>query len=185
MKDTQQQLSFLTVSLHWLIALGMIMLIAVGIYMEENKAFELYPIHKSVGIVLFGFIIFRVFWRMKNGWLQALSEYKPVEIKLARAVQWLLIIGTIMMPVSGIMMSGAGGFGVSVFGLELIAKNPDPDNAGKVIALNAAVAKIASSMHSLGGNLMIAAILLHVLGAVKQKVIYKDGAFARMFGKKV
>ncbi len=185
MKDTKNQLSFLSVSLHWLIAIGMIALIAVGIYMAENEAFSLYPIHKSIGVIILGFILLRIYWRIQNGWPVALSDYKPAEVRIARIVQWLLLIGTVMLPISGIMMSGAGGFGVSVFGLELIAKNPDPVNAGKVIALNPTVAQIGHVVHSWGGNILIAAILLHLIGAIKQKLLYKDGAMARMLGKQV
>ena len=185
MPDTKNQLSFISISLHWLIAIGIIVMLAVGIYMEETEALALYPIHKSIGVILLIFILFRVYWRIKNGWLQALSDYDPKEIRIAHIVQTLLLIGTVMMPLSGVMMSGGGGYGVHVFGVELIAKNPDPNNTEKVIAINPNAANIGHIVHGFGGNILIFAILLHILGAVKQKILYKDGAWARITGKKV
>ncbi|WP_340689638.1 hypothetical protein [Candidatus Ruthia endofausta] len=40
----------------------------MDIYMEENKVCSLYPIHKSIGILVFGVILMRVICRIKNGW---------------------------------------------------------------------------------------------------------------------
>jgi len=185
MQDTKNQLSFISVSLHWLIAIGIIIMLAVGIYMKETEALALYPIHKSIGVILLAFILFRIYWRIKNGWLPALSNNDPKEIRIARIVQTLLLIGTVMMPLSGIIMSGGGGYGIEVFGIELIAKNPDPNDAEKVIAINPSAANIGHIIHGFGGNILIFAILLHILGAVKQKILYKDSALARIAGKKV
>ena len=42
MKDTRQQFSKITISLHWSVALLMIALLAVGIYMTEKKDYSLY-----------------------------------------------------------------------------------------------------------------------------------------------
>ena len=67
-KDTEEKLSAVTVGLHWLIGITIISLIAVGIYMEENEIFFLYPIHKSIGILIFLFVLIRVVWRIANGW---------------------------------------------------------------------------------------------------------------------
>jgi cytochrome b561 len=57
---------------------------AVGVYMSENEAFELYPIHKSIGVLIFAVIIVRVYWRFVNGWLQPVTEYKTIEHNLAK-----------------------------------------------------------------------------------------------------
>jgi cytochrome b561 len=89
--------------------------------MSENKAFELYPIHKSIGVLTFAFIVARIYWRFINGWLEPVSTYKAIEHNLARIIHWVLIIAIVVMPISGFIMSGAGGHGVSVFGLEIIA----------------------------------------------------------------
>jgi cytochrome b561 len=49
-------------------------LAVIGVYMSENKAFELYPIHKSIGVLTFAFIVARIYWRFINGWLKKLNS---------------------------------------------------------------------------------------------------------------
>ncbi|MBL4761983.1 MAG: cytochrome b [Gammaproteobacteria bacterium] len=181
--DTQQKLSNVTVSLHWIVGLTIITLLVVGIYMEENEVFSLYPIHKSVGMLIFLLIIGRVVWRLKNGWPEPASQYKAIEHKLAKLTHWVLIVGTLAMPLSGMVMSGVGGHGLNVFGFfELMPMNPDPNEVGAVIAHNESIAKLGHEVHELFGIIMIVAILLHMAGAFKHHIVDKDGTLRRMLG---
>lgn len=182
MRDTKEKFSSLTVALHWIVGVTIIALLAVGIYMESNEVFALYDIHKSIGIIIFAFVLARVIWRVQNGWPTPAGNYSNIEHVMAKVVHWVLIIGTLLLPISGMLMSGAGGHGLAVFGLELLAENPDPANPGEVIALNGALAGLSHQMHGLGGNLMILAIVLHVVGALKHHMVDKDGTLRRMFG---
>lgn len=65
-------------------------------------------------------------WRIRNGWPKPVGDYTSVEKRVSKLVHWLLIIGTGLMPICGVMMSAMGGHGVPFFGGELIARNPDP-----------------------------------------------------------
>ncbi|MBF6057742.1 MULTISPECIES: cytochrome b [Thiomicrorhabdus] len=181
--DSTSKLSTATIALHWIVALGMISLIASGIYMHETEAFSIYPLHKSFGVLITLFVLWRIYLRIKNGWPTPVRQYKPLEIRLSKIVHWLLIIGTILMPVSGMMMSGLGGHGIPFFGLELLARNPSPENPKEVIAYSESLAFAGKVMHGLGGNILIAAITLHLLGALKHHFIDKDATLLRMLGK--
>lgn len=174
-------LSKTTLVLHWVVGLTIISLIGVGLYMEEYEAFSLYPIHKSIGIILFVFILYRVFYRIKQGWPQPVSQYQKHEVILSKLVHWVLIIGTVLFPISGMMMSGAGGHGIAVFGLELLASNYDA--AGEAIALNATLAGYGHETHEWLGKVMMVAIGLHIIGALKHHFIDKDNTLKRMLGK--
>lgn len=180
--DTYHKLSKQTVFLHWIVAVGIIGLLAVGIYMHETESFFLYPWHKSFGVLILFFVIWRIINRIKNGWLEPVQKYTHIEITLSKIVHWLLIIGTLLMPISGMMMSGFGGHGIPFFGLEILARNPNPDDPSKVIALNEPLAKVGHVLHGLGGNILIGAILLHIAGALKHHLIDKDGTLNRMKG---
>ena len=184
-QDTQSQLSKKTVSLHWFIAIVFISLLATGIYMEQNEVYALYGIHKSIGVLIFAFAIYRIIWRLKNGWLSTVGSPFPTAHNLAIFVHYLLIIGTVLMPISGFIMSAAGGFGVSVFGLELVAFNPSPSNPQEALALNESLAFVGHVMHSLGGKVLIVAVLLHIAGALKHHLVDKDGTLQRMLGKEI
>jgi len=170
-----------TIVLHWLVGLTIISLIAVGLYMSENEVWDLYPIHKSIGILLFLVILYRFFRRMKRGWPQPVSQYQKHEIILSKIIHWVLIIGTLMFPISGMMMSGAGGHGLSIFGLDLLASNYDA--AGEAIALNATLADLGHETHEVLGTVMMVAIGLHIIGALKHHLIDKDNTLKRMLGK--
>lgn len=185
MKDTASQLSSVSVLLHWVVALAVIGMLALGVYMHETEAFALYPLHKSIGVIVLAIALIRVFWRLSNRWPSALSNDGVLLRFIARLVHWVLILGTLLMPISGMVMSGMGGHGIAVFGIELIAANPDPANPMEVVSHNEALAGFAHEAHEVIANLLILALLLHVTGAVKHHLVNKDGTLRRMLGKRV
>lgn len=182
-KDTADKFSVLTIVFHWLVGLSIISLMAVGIYMEENKAYDLYPIHKSMGVIVFLFAIERIFWRIYNGWPTSLGESPAIQLTLAKLVHWVLILATLLFPISGMLMSGLGGHGIDVFGLQLMAPNYDPAEPGKAIPINGDIAGLAHQVHGILGKVMIGVILLHVAGALKHHFVDRDRTLSRMLGK--
>ena len=185
MSDTKEKLSTITITLHWVVGLSIISLIAVGVYMTDYKVYALYPIHKSVGMLLFLVIVLRVIWRLKQGWPAPASTYKAWEQSLSRIVHWVLIIATITLPISGMLMSGLGGHGLAIFGLELLAATPNPDEMGKMIPINGPVAGAAHEVHEIAGKVIFVAIVLHLCGALKHHFVDKDGTLRRMLGKRI
>lgn len=183
--DTDSKLSTNTLVLHWIVGLMMIGLLASGIYMEENEVFALYPWHKSFGALIAIFVVLRVIWRIKNGWLSHVSDYSSIEKLLSKIVNYVLIIGTVLMPISGFIMSAMGGHGVDLFGMELVARNPDPADPKEVIALNGTLAGMAHNMHKFAGIAILVGVIFHVIGALKHHVIDKDGTLRRMLGAEV
>ncbi|MGR3808650.1 cytochrome b561 [Pasteurella testudinis DSM 23072] len=181
MKDTRERFSHITLSLHWLIAIFIIGLMALGVYMGETASYGLYPTHKSLGIFIFIFIVIRVLWRWKNGWPQPAGKHSGWEQALAKLIHWILILGTLAFPISGMLMSYAGGHGLQLFGLDLVSANLVD---GKREVLNAALAGSANAVHKSLLPIMTAAILLHIAGALKHHVIDKDNTLKRMFGFK-
>lgn len=180
MKDTHAQFSVLTIFLHWLLAIAMISMLAFGLYLHElprspDKGF-LIGIHKSVGVLILLVAIFRVYWRHHNGFPKPLSVLTKLQHFLAKLTHWLLLLGTLLMPISGIMMSVGSGRAVAVFGLEIIAA---PDNKTPWIS------ELGHIVHSLGGKVLIAFIILHIVAAIKHQWLDKDGTLSRMFGKNI
>lgn len=174
-------LSKTTIALHWLVGLTIMTLIGVGLYMSEYEVWSLYPIHKSVGIIAFVFILYRAIRRLIRGWPKPVSKYKTHEVILSKIIHWMLLIGTLMFPLSGMMMSGAGGHGLKVFGLELLASNYNA--AGETVALNKTLAGIGHETHEILGTVMMIVIGLHILGALKHHFVDKDNTLKRMLGK--
>ena len=71
---------------------------------------------------------------------------------------------------------------MAIFGWELLAENIDPNNLEEVIPLNKTLAGFSHETHEIVGNVMIVAIGLHLIGALKHHIIDKDGTLRRMFG---
>lgn len=181
--DTKEKFSPITITLHWLIAISIICLLAVGFYMATAEVWSLYPIHKSFGIIVFVLAVLRILWRIKNGWPIPVRDYPAWEHKLAVLTHWILITGTIVMPLSGFIFSGAGGYGVEVFGLTLAPSNPNPADLTKVIAFNQPMSDVGHEVHEIVGYIMAIAIALHLAGALKHHIIDKDRTLLRMLGK--
>ena len=172
-------LSRTTKTLHWTVAIGMITLIAVGIFMHETENFALYPIHKSFGVLIVFLALPRVIWRIKKGWPTTLGSPSNIMAMAAKAVHWLLLLATVIYPVSGMMMSGAGGHGIAVFGLNLLDSNYDAITK-EAVPLNETLAGVGHFVHETFTFILIAAIVLHVVGAIKHHVIDKDATLKRM-----
>lgn len=168
--------------MHGIVALGMIGLLIVGIYMEENEVFSLYPIHKSLGVIFLVFALYRIINRIREGWPTPVGTASPAQELIARIVHWGLILSTVIYPVSGMMMSGGGGRGIYVFGIELLAMNKDAVT-GKVVVLNETVASIGHTLHGALVWVVVGIIVAHILGALKHHFIDKDETIKRMFGK--
>lgn len=181
--DNRPALDRLSISLHWIVGWTIMGLLAMGIYMEENSAYHLYDLHKSIGALIFIAVVIRAWRRVRQGWPEPVSDYTRMEQLLSKITHYVLLIGSVLIPLSGLVMSIAGGRGLGIFGLELIGENIDPANPGDVIPLAGPLAGIAHSLHGLVSNAVIAALVLHIIGALKHHVIDKDNTLKRMLGR--
>ena len=110
--DSATKFSPVTLLLHWVVGLTIIGMLATGIYMAEEGVYSLFPIHKATGFILLFVALARVVWRMKNGWPTPAGQYASWEHTLATVVHWVLIVSTLLMPISGLMGSVLGGHGL-------------------------------------------------------------------------
>lgn len=177
--DQKYKLSAMTVGLHWLIALAMIGMLAFGLIIDELPKGEFKSAlmwwHKAFGVLVLFFAVWRLLWRAIQGFPEPLSEMEPWQAKIASAVHWLLLLGTVFMPISGIMTSLGKNRAIDVFGLFIIPA------FGESHLLH----EVGELIHKVGGKLLIIAVLLHVAGALKHQIIDRDGTMTRMAGRRV
>ncbi|GAA6133929.1 cytochrome b [Oceaniserpentilla sp. 4NH20-0058] len=170
-------LSKATVILHWLIAVGFLMILGVGLYMEElprgPEKFELMGLHKSFGFAFLFLAAIRLGWRIKEGAISSIGEGPAWQEKAATGVHHLLLLATILMPISGLMMSIGGGYGVDFFGINILAESQKIEWLGG----------LGHEIHEILSKLAILAVLLHVAGGIKHQFIDKDGTISRMLGR--
>jgi cytochrome b561 len=192
MRDSKQKLSAATVALHWTVAATIFGLWPLGYYMATTRKYSLWPLHQSTGDVLLVVILIRLAWRFKNGWPQPVSVYSLVERSLARIVHWTLVVALVVMPLSGLVSTYAGGYDVTVFGWQILPDNPnhaivaaDAIHKLKVTPRNGTLHDDLQVVHRVVAWILATAVLLHIAGALKHHLVDKDGTLRRMLGASV
>ena len=180
-KDNQVRLGRVTISLHWFVAISMISMLILGFYMKNAEAWGLYHTHKSLGIILLSVILARVLWRIKKGWPEHVGNYSHFELRASKIAHWLLIIGTVLMPISGLILSAGSGHGFGIFTWPIFP--PTHNDVGEVVPFNADLAALGYFLHTYAGYLISATVLLHVVGALKHHYVDKDNTLRRMLGR--
>lgn len=162
-------------SLHWLMAVLLIGLLALGFYMHDlplsPEKLKLYAWHKWAGVSAFLLVLVRLAWRIGHPppALPA-SMSRPMQLA-AHAGHGLLYVLMIAIPLTGWLMSSAKGFQTVWFGVL-----PIPDLLGK----DKETGELLALVHKSLNLLFVAAILGHVGAALKHHFIDKDGLLDRM-----
>ena len=149
--------------LHWVMALIILALIASGWYMHhlDNSVpykFDLYALHKSFGVMILILFFVRGLTRLLTLVPALPGSISTAERHLAHSVHAFLYISMLLVPLSGYIMSDAGGYGVKLFGLPM----PHLFNGE-------GLAYLAHTFHHYSAYVLLAFIGLHVAGAVKHQ----------------
>lgn len=177
----KQPLSKTARRLHWLMAIFILLIMTMGFYMVNSKAWGVYSWHKSFGLIALVLISLRIFYRLKLGWPEPAHQYSRNEQVASRTVHWLLLVGILALPLTGMWYSGASGHGFGVFGWTLMAENHD--NAGVVVAHSETWALWGRRAHSFLGYGLAGVIALHLSGALKHHLLDRDNTLKRMLGR--
>ena len=186
MADTREQLSPISVALHWLIGLTMIGMVIFGMVLEDmepvdaaGKAAKSYLIglHKSIGVLVLLFAAWRIVRRIRLGMPPHAGITRAWEQTLAKVIHVFLLLATVLMPLSGILMSVANARPVGVFGVTIVPK--------LLAAKDPLLASISGGAHALIGKLIIVAVLLHIAGALKHHIVDKVGTLRRIMGARI
>lgn len=172
-----KSLSKKTVVFHWLTGILFLVVFVIGLQFEGMprgpEKGELMGLHKSLGLIVLVVALSRLVWRFKEGAIESVAVLTRAQEIAAKSVHHFLLLVTLAMPISGAVMSVAGGRALDVFGFELIA-------AGEKTEW---LQSTASFVHVNSVNLIIVALALHVLGALKHQFVDKDGTLSRMLGR--
>ncbi|MFK7839444.1 MAG: cytochrome b [Bdellovibrionales bacterium] len=162
---------------HWGIALLFIGLLSVGFYMvtmdPEPFKFKVYGWHKATGITVLFFVLCRVVWKFISKNPDALSHHKQWEKILSKTIHIVLYGAMIGMPLSGWIMSSAGGYPVSFFGLFEVPN---------IVSKDKELSRLANQIHGYMGFTILFCIGLHIIGALKHHIFDKDRTLNRMGG---
>lgn len=177
-EKNRHRLSQTTITLHWVVALGVLGMLAFGLYVENlprgpDKGANI-QIHKSFGIILFFLLLTRLIWRLREGWPPPGQSLTQIERHFRSAVHWVLLLAPFIMIASGITASLTYARPVKVFGMPFIPKILDEKN----IALN----EIAGTVHAVTAWCIIIALTLHIAGSLRHHFMKRDDTLVRMLG---
>ena len=177
-------LSRTSITLHWLAGSMMIYMLLSGLLMESLEVECFFDSHTSIGVAIIAVLIPRIAWRIIEGWPEPVGDYSRTEKYLGKAVHWLLMLCMIMMPLSGVVMSVAGGHGLHIFALEVWPETVAPNTPGEVLILSPTLQELSETVHHIIGQYLLPiALVLHVAGAVKHHIIDKDRTLLKMLGR--
>ena len=176
LRNTKERYGSIAQMLHWLIALLVIGLLAVGLFMTSSaapQAFKgtLYFYHKSFGLTVLFFMVFRVLWRMLSIAPELPSSIPAWERFAARVVQGLLYLLLFAIPITGWLMSVWSKRYPDVFGL-FEARLP--------LVKNMELAKLMNTWHEYFAWIIIVLLVLHIGAAFKHHFIAKNAVLRQM-----
>lgn len=173
-KNTVEQFGKISKGFHWLMALMVMALLAVGLVMDDLSGvtkLRVYNLHKSFGIMVLALVLCRIGWHVYSRRPKPVAGLKKYEIFAAHAVHYFLYVAMIGMPLTGWLFSSAFERPVSVFGLFTL-----PD----LIEPNQELGKQLKEVHEILGYTLIGAIAAHIAAAFKHHFINKDATLKRM-----
>jgi cytochrome b561 len=162
-------------SLHWLMAVMILGLLALGIYMHElplsPQKLELYSWHKWAGVTVFLLVWLRLAWRATNP-PPALSASLSPSMRLAAHAGHAALYGLmVVIPLTGWLMSSAKGVQTVWFGVL-----PIPDLLGRDKELG----NLLKEVHEALNWLLMLTLTGHLGAALWHHFVLKDDTLRRM-----
>lgn len=167
LRNTAAQYGWMSLALHWLMALGIFAMYGLGLWIDEldyyDALYQTLPhIHESIGIVLAGILAFRLAWRLIERAPDD-TDLKPLERRAAHLMHWAFYAVIAAVAVSGYLISTADGRPLAVFDwFQVSATISGPHQED-----------LAGEVHEWLANLVMAMAALH--GAAALKHHYWDG----------
>jgi len=176
-RNTQRGYGLVAIMLHWLVALAVAGLFALGLWMVGLNYYHPWyqrapDIHRSVGVLLLGVVLARLAWRLVSPPPRPEPGTSARQVRVAVLVHGVLDLLILAVILSGYLITTAEGHPVDVFGL---------------FPLPATLSGLAEQATRAGQVHLVLAIVLvmlaggHALAAFKHHCIDRDRTLVRMF----
>ena len=175
--------SAVAILLHWASALGVLVLIGLGLTMTHAalaplRQFQLYQWHKSVGVTVLALTVLRLLWRLTHRPPPHPVGMPARERRAAAAAHHLLYLLLVGLPLTGWAVVSLSPFNIPtvLYGLvpwphlPLAAHVPDP----------AAAEGLLKQVHALGAWFLAALLAVHVAAALRHHFLLRDDVLRRM-----
>ena len=164
--------TLVAIILHWVMALGIIALAIIGLVMTHVKLpparlFQLFQLHKSIGITILLAAFLRIGWRLP-----------PSQKAAARWSHRLLYLALFALPLTGWAVASASPLDIPTV---LYGMIPWPDlPVLPTLAHKKHVEDLLADVHAYGAWALIALIVAHAGAALHHHFIKRDDVLRRM-----
>lgn len=177
--NTDHRYGSVAVMLHWLMAVVLIVLTAVGLYMTslpdvgfDTKKIGLILYHKELGMAALGLALLRCVWRFGNPLPHLVEKLPDWQKVTARFVHLCFYALMFALPVTGWVMSSATGIPVSFFGL---FDFPD------LVSYDERLFHGLIEVHKWLGYALIGLLVIHAGAALWHHLALKDETLKKMW----
>jgi len=161
---------------HWIVGAAILALFGIGLVFHEmprgpDRA-SLHALHVSIGTLAILPFLFRIFWRVREGFPEPLPAPRWQHLA-SKLVYWGLLLCLLGLMISGPLAQWSGRIGeLNVFGWFAI---PSPFTPSR------ALLEAAENAHAvIARPFLLVLVIVHVLAVVKHLVIDKDRTLMRM-----
>ncbi len=178
LSNTEQGYGLIALLLHWGMALLLVALIAMGAYMVRmpdvgfnQEKIVLILVHKAIGMGALVAALVRLGWRACNALPPFAAGVPPGQQVAARFVHLVFYALMIALPMTGWLMSSAGGYPVPIFGAFSL-----PD----LIGLNDDHFRLYIAVHRWLGYALLMLVGLHAAAALHHHLVRRDDTLRQM-----
>ena len=175
--DPQSSIGYsrLAIFLHWVVfflfAASYGIIFYAGNLPLGAQKFQLYNLHKSLGMTIFLLALLRLFWRLRHPPPPLPAHLTKWESLAAQCSHFGLYFVMFVSPVLGVLYSQASNFPVSFWGWFVLPA---------IIAPDQAISKWLVNFHVILGRAGLALIVIHAAAALRHHFILRDVILIRM-----
>jgi cytochrome b561 len=176
--NTPDRYGWIAIALHWLMAALLVGLVALGVYMVrlpdvgyDREKITLILVHKALGMIALAAAVARLSWRLTNALPRFVDGLPPWQQVSALFVHLWLYALMFALPMTGWLMSSAGGYPTPIF-----AWLDAPD----LIRPNEHLFHTLIDVHRWLGYAFAGVIALHAAAALRHHFVLRDHTLRKM-----
>ncbi|MDB5860933.1 MAG: cytochrome [Ramlibacter sp.] len=178
LSNSPRHYGLIAIALHWAMALLLLVLVVMGLYMVQlpdvgydKVKITLILVHKALGLLALAAVLLRLAWRVGNALPELVAGLPQWQQVAARFVHLALYALMLALPMTGWLMSSAGGYPVPFFAwFEL----------PHFIRVNEYWFRLYIAIHRWLAYALMLVVALHVAAALRHHWLMKDDTLRRM-----
>lgn len=160
---------------HWLTAAGFLAALTLGLVigyggLARETVGALMDWHKLFGVIVLGYGLWRVGWRIAQGFPAPAAPMPRWQAAISKTVHVGLLAAILAMPLSGVLMTLAGGRALDLWGVTLLP------SLGEIGWLDV----VAGTLHDVLPPLILVLLVLHIGATLMHHFVDRDATLVRM-----